>query len=117
MEEREFLRYAEAELARLEAALEQLQAEGRVDFDLEVKPGGILELDFGRGGKIVIHRHLAAREIWLAARSGGYHFRPPSAPSEPWRDTKSGADLGAVLSRCIEEQTGQTVTLTALRQA
>lgn len=106
MEEREFLALADAELARIEAALEALQESSECDWDFELKPGGIIELDFADGSKIIINRHAAAQEIWVAARSGGFHFRPPATPDGPWTDTKSGENLAAVLSRCIRTQSG-----------
>lgn len=111
MEEREFLAQADALLARLETALEALQEQG-VAFDFEFMPGGVLELLFVDGSKIVINRHAAMREIWVATRSGGFHFRPPSQPGEPWRDTRSGTPFAEVLARCIGEQAGQPAMLT-----
>ena len=42
MDEREFLKCADKELARIESALELCDA----DFDFELKPGGVLELEF-----------------------------------------------------------------------
>jgi len=104
VEEREFLALADAELARIEAALERLQTATEADWDFEIKPGGIIELDFGGGGKIIVNRHAAAREIWIAAKSGGFHFRPPAGSGEPWRDSRAGASLDETLSRCIAQQ-------------
>lgn len=111
MEEREFLALADAELARLEAALERLTDSGTVAIDYELKPGGIIELAFDDGSKIIINRHAAAREIWVAARSGGFHFKPPAAPGEPWTSTRDGEALTDVLSRCISEQAGEALHL------
>lgn len=110
MEEKEFLALADAELARLEAALEGLQESSDVDWDFEIKPGGIIELEFTDGSKIVINRHAAAREIWIAARSGGFHFKPPATAGH-WRDTRENRDMASVLSRCISEQSGVTTLL------
>ena len=76
MDEKEFTVAADAELARIEAALERASDSGPAEFDFETKPGGIIEIEFDNGSKIIVNRHLAAREIWLAAKSGGYHFRP-----------------------------------------
>jgi CyaY protein len=44
-------------------------------------------------------------ELWLAARSGGFHFR--YGGEDRWLDTRSGEDFFAVLSTCLSEQTGQ----------
>ena len=104
MEEREFNALADAMLARIEAALEACD----IDFDFETKPGGVLELEFDNGSKIIINRHTAAREIWVAAKSGGYHFR---AEGGRWVGTRDGEELLAAIARCMGEQSGGRVTL------
>jgi CyaY protein len=104
VEEREFNALADAMLARIEAALEACD----IDFDFETKPGGVLELEFENGSKIIINRHTAAREIWVAAKSGGYHFR---AEGEHWVGTRDGEELLAAIARCMGEQSGERVTL------
>jgi CyaY protein len=111
VDEREFLALADAELARLEAALGKVVDDGPVDIDYELKPGGIIELSFDDGSKIIINRHAAAREIWVAARSGGFHFKPPAAAGGPWTGTRDGEALAAVLSRCVSEQAGEPLRL------
>ncbi len=108
MDEREFMLAADAELARIEAALEMASASGVADFDFETKPGGVIEVEFENGSKIILNRHGAAREIWLAAKSGGYHFRPEGGR---WVGTRDGEELLAALSRTVSEQAGVTVLL------
>ena len=105
MNESEFEALADAELARIEQAFE---ASG-VDADLESKEGGVLEVEFADGSKMIINRHGAAREIWVAARAGGFHFR---SDGTHWRDSRDGAELYAALSRLASEQSGETVVLT-----
>ncbi|MBL8453329.1 iron donor protein CyaY [Zoogloea sp.] len=104
MDEADFNALAEAELGRLERLLDDCTAE----VDYEVKPGGIVEIEFENGSKIIVNRHAAAREIWLAAKSGGFHFRPESGR---WVGTRDGADFYAVLSRCMTEQAGEPISL------
>ncbi len=111
MEEREFLSLADAMLLLIEQALEKLQADSDALWDFEIKPGGILEMDFEDGSKIIINRHVAAREIWIAAKSGGFHFRPPVNSAADWCDTRGSTGLSEVLSRCISEQSGVTLRL------
>jgi CyaY protein len=111
VDEREFLALADAELARLEAAIGKVVDDGTVDIDYELKPGGIIELSFDDDSKIIINRHAAAREIWVAARSGGFHFKPPATPGGPWTGTRDGAALADVLSRCVSEQAGEPLRL------
>jgi iron donor protein CyaY len=91
-------------LQRIERALE---ASG-VDADYELKEGGVLEVEFADGSKMVINRHGAAREVWVAARAGGFHFRWDGAS---WRDSRDGAELFAALSKLVSAQTGRAVIL------
>src|SRR5690606_41667461 len=105
MEESAFNGLAEAELARSESALEDCG----VDIDIEPKPGGILELEFDNGTKMIINRHTAAREIWVAAKSGGFHFRPQDGK---WVNTRGGDDLWEMLAALASEQAGAAVSLT-----
>lgn len=111
LDERDFLMRADAELARLEAALEQLVNAGDVDIDFELKPGGIIEIVLENGSKIIVNRHAAAQEIWVAARTGGFHFKPAAEDAALWVGTRDGVGLTEVLSRCMSEQAGQPVSL------
>ena len=104
MEESAFNALAEAELARIESALEDCG----VDIDIEPKPGGILALEFDNGSKMIINRHTAAREIWVAAKSGGFHFRPQDGK---WVNTRGGDDLWEMLAALASAQAGAAVTL------
>lgn len=104
MTEIEFTEQADAALTRLEAALEAADA----DLDFELKEGGILELEFENGTKIIVNRHGAAREIWVAAKSGGFHFRWDGAR---WVNTRDGEELFAALSRLVSAQSGEDVSL------
>lgn len=102
MNETEFEAAANAALEALERSLEA------TDLDFELKPGGIVEIEFDDGSKIIVNRHGAAREIWVAARSGGFHFRWDRGE---WRDTRSGRELFAALSELASAQSGGSVRL------
>ncbi|HQR05048.1 MAG: iron donor protein CyaY [Proteobacteria bacterium] len=104
MDEQEFTHLADAMLARIERCLDDSDA----DIDYEVRPGGVIEIAFDNGSKVIVNRHGAAREIWVAARSGGFHFRPQS---DQWVGTRDGEDLLRVLSRCLSEQAGTAIEL------
>jgi iron-sulfur cluster assembly protein CyaY len=99
MDEVAFNAMAEAELQCIEARLEACG----VELDLEHKPGGVLEVEFDNGSKLIINRHSAAREIWVAAKSGGFHFRPQDGG---WIAGRDGAELYATLARVVAEQSG-----------
>ena len=104
MDATEFEALAERALQRVEAALE---ASG-IDADVERKEGGVLEIEFADGSKMIVNRHGAAREIWVAARAGGFHFRWDGTS---WRGTRDGDELFAALSRLVSSQSGQPVLL------
>jgi CyaY protein len=104
MDDREFNALADDALARIEAALEATGAE--VDFELA--PGGVLEIEFADRSKIIVNRHGVAREIWVAARAGGFHFRWDGAA---WRDTRDSAELMEKLSALASQQAGEQVRL------
>ena len=100
----EFDSLADAMLERIARAVEESGA----DCDCEPKGSGVLELEFADGTRIVVNRHSAARQIWVAARSGGYHFRWNGSD---WVDTREGGELLAALSRLVSEQSGRPVVL------
>lgn len=105
MDDQKFRALAEAMLKKIETHLE---ASG-VSLEVDVAPGGVLMVEFDNGSELIINQHGAAQEIWVAARSGGFHFRPESAePSSGtevrWVDTRSGSELFAELDRLVAEQ-------------
>ena len=97
MTESEFHSAVDAVLARIEASLED---EEDLDIDLE---SGILTITSADGAKVIVNRQTPNREIWVAARSGGFHFRLGDGE---WRDTRSKDELFASLTRVIESQSG-----------
>lgn len=105
MDDSAFAALTDAELARIE---ESLEACG-VDADVSSSADGVLEVEFENGTKLIINRHGVARELWVAAKSGGFHFRWDGAL---WRDTREGSELYAVLSRLVSAQSGTGVVLT-----
>jgi CyaY protein len=102
MDDPQFEAAAEEALERLERALEELE------LDFERKEGGVLEIEFDDGGKMVVNRHSAARELWVAARSGGFHFRWDGSA---WRDTRSGEEFFGALSALLSGELGRRVRL------
>ncbi|UCV08186.1 iron donor protein CyaY [Dechloromonas denitrificans] len=104
MDDKEFNGLADVVLARIESALEASGA----DIDFELAAGGVLEIEFEDGGKIIVNRHGVAREIWVAARAGGFHFRWDGSA---WIDTRDGAELMGKLSALASQQAGENITL------
>jgi CyaY protein len=101
MTESEYNRLADDTMAKIEQALDDCET----DIDYEMN-GGILELTFDNGSKIIVNKQGAAQEIWVAAKSGGYHFQWRDGA---WRDTKDGAELFEALGRYASEQAGEVV--------
>jgi CyaY protein len=99
MDDKEFGLLAQSALTRIQAGLEN------AELDFETPADGILEIEFDDGSKMVINRHSAAQEIWVAARSGGFHFRPTNGA---WKDSRDGEDLYVKLARLIAQQGGVT---------
>jgi len=104
MDDKEFNGLADAALARIEVALEASAA----DIDFELAAGGVLEIEFADRSKIIVNRHGIAREIWVAARAGGFHFRWDGSL---WRDTRDGAELMEKLSQLASQQAGEPIVL------
>ena len=104
MDDSEFNALAEQALARIDAALEACDA----DLDFELAPGGVLEIEFADRSKIIVNRHGVAKEIWVAARAGGFHFRWDGAC---WCDTRDNAELMEKLSMLASQQAGETIDL------
>ncbi len=105
MNEAEFSRKAEATLLRIEQAVEACGAD--IDFE---NSADILTLEFANGSKIIVNKQSAAAQIWVAARSGGYHYGYQT-PGNRWINDQSGAELFSELSRLVSEQAGETVSL------
>ena len=104
MEDKDFNALAGTAMTRIESALEAVDAE----IDFELAAGGVLEIEFEDGSKIIVNRHAVAKEIWVAARAGGFHFRWDGAA---WRDTRDNAELLAKLSTLASQQAGEAISL------
>jgi CyaY protein len=102
MTDLEYQTHAEALLRSVEAQCDHLNDSTSADIDNQ-RTGGMVTLSFAGGGQIVINLQKPLHEVWLAARSGGYHYKRIDGA---WRDTKSGEDFFAQLSRSATEQAG-----------
>lgn len=104
MTEAEFEARSAQTLDRIERALE----ESGLDADFERTGDGVLEIEFANGSKLIVNRHAVAREMWVASRGGGFHFRWDGIQ---WRDTRDGTGLFAALSRLVSSQSGTPTIL------
>ena len=101
MNESEFDKKATDTLLTIEQGIEESGA----DIDFEAA-GGILTLEFANGSKIFINKQGAARQIWVAAKSGGYHY---GFVDGQWINDQGGGELMRELSRFIREQSDEEV--------
>ena len=108
MGEETFTKHAARTLDQLEADIERVAEAAGVDLELS-RQDNVIEVEFENGSKVVINSHQAAGEIWVAARAGGFHFKP--AQDGLWVDGRSGRDLRAMLSEQLSAQAGATITL------
>lgn len=104
MNDSEFNALADEALTRIEVGLERSGA----DIDFAMISSGVLEIELPDRSKVVVNRHAAAREVWVAARSGGFHFRWDGFA---WRDTRDQGELMASLSALLTAQSGESITL------
>ena len=100
-------------LAAIEATVDRWLQDDVVDIDAQ-RTGGLLELSFPDGSKIVVNTQPPLHELWLAARVGGFHYR---CVDGRWLDTRDGSEFFAALSRCASEQAGQAAALRSRRAA
>lgn len=98
-----------AVLAAIESSLDRWLQEDVVDIDAH-RTGGLLELLFPNGSTIVVNTQPPLHELWLAARSGGHHYKHVGGR---WLDTRDGREFFAALSACASEQAGKTLSFAA----
>ena len=102
MTDLEFLDRAEAALKAIELACDRNNENSDADVDNQ-RTGGMVTLAFANRSQIVVNLQKPLHEIWMAARSGGYHYK---WDGQAWVDTKGQGELFAQLSRCASEQAG-----------
>ena len=108
MSEKEFLDLAETTLNTIEAAMDRLNDEDVIDVECK-RSGNVLEIEFiDNGSKIIINSQAPMKEMWVAAKSGGFHYRHTDGA---WRNTRDGSELYAALSILASAQGGAAVTL------
>lgn len=104
--ESEFVALTDRVLAAVGAAID---ASGE-DLDWS-ENDGVLTVECPDGSRLIVNRHVPNRELWVAARSGGFHFRSDGAR---WVDTRGDEELGVALARLLQQQAGATIELDAL---
>lgn len=99
MTESEFLNLTDAVFDRIESALD--------DSGLDAEPmrmDNVLEIELADGSKVIVNRHAFNQELWIAAKSGGFHYRLMDGE---WRDTRGSGEFFADLAAAISAQSGE----------
>ncbi len=102
MTDLDYLNHAEALLRRVEQTCDRINDETDADVDNQ-RVGGMITLTFPNRSQIVINLQKPLQEVWMAARTGGFHYR---FDGQRWLDTKAGSEFFADLSRYASEQAG-----------
>jgi CyaY protein len=108
MNESEFQTIADQTIEDIQNAIDESGAD--IDYD---EVGGVLTLEFENGSKIIFSKQPPAMQLWMAARSGGFHFDFDSDKRQWICDSGDKEELYAMLSRLSSEQGGEEVVLSA----
>jgi len=109
MTDPEFLGHAEALLNAVEIACDRINDETDVDVDNQ-RVGGMLTLTFVNRSQIVINLQKPLQEVWMATKSGGFHYRHIE---NRWQDTKGQGDFFEALTAHASSQAGVPLTFGA----
>ena len=103
MNESEFNQQIDDFLIEIEDAIE----ESGVEIDYETV-AGILTLEFENGSQVIINRQVAMRQLWVAAKSGGFHLEWVDGQ---WISSTTKEVIPALIDRVCTEQSGESVSL------
>ena len=109
MTDLEFMDCAELLLQAVEQCCDRINDETDADIDNQ-RSGGMITLMFSNRSQIIINLQKPLHEVWMAAQSGGYHYRFDGAR---WMDTKGDGEFFAALNRDASRQAGQALAFTA----
>ena len=99
-------------LQSIEVALEAADDQLDLDLDVERQGGNVINIRFRDKSVIVVNTQPPLHEIWVAAKSGGYHYRWAGTMIKPlWLDTKTGRELLNDLTQFASAQAGQAVKI------
>jgi CyaY protein len=105
MTDQEYLTLAEAVLTAIERDVDTAEAD--IEFE---RSGNVLTLEFENRTKVIVNLQPPKHEIWLAAKSGGFHYKYVDGQ---WRDTRDDSEFFAALSKYSTEQAGEPIRFLA----
>ena len=112
IDDKQFYQLGSNLLQSIEVALEAADDEFDLDLDVERQGGNVINIRFRDKSVIVVNTQPPLHEIWVAAKSGGYHYRWAGTMTQPlWLDTKTGKELLSDLSQFASAQAGQALKI------
>ncbi|MFP3516116.1 iron donor protein CyaY [Pseudomonas sp. SIMBA_077] len=84
--------------------LEDVFDDSKLDVDIK-NSAGVLTIKFENGSQLIFSRQEPLRQLWLAARSGGFHFEYDEDNSR-WVHDSTHELLSEMVARLTLEQTG-----------
>ena len=102
MTDPEFMNLAESLLRQVEAQCDHFNETTDADIDNQ-RVGGMVTLTFANRSQIIVNLQKPLHEVWMATRSGGYHYRWVEGE---WRDTKGAGAFWSQLSADASVQSG-----------
>ncbi|WP_350432445.1 iron donor protein CyaY [Shewanella sp. H8] len=109
MTDTEFHQLADEMFGKIENAVEKAIDEQDADVDINAS-GNVLQLSFEDGSQIVINKQEPLHEIWLATKSGGYHF---NYADKKWLDTRNSIEFMPFVIDAINKQSGIMLEINA----
>jgi len=103
MNDSEFHRLADQLMLDIEQTLDNFDGDADIDYETN---GGVMTLTFENGSKLVINRQEPLHQVWLATKSGGYHF---DYRDGAWVCDRSGWSFSQLLSESATQQAGETI--------
>ena len=115
IDDKQFYQLGSNLLQSIEVALEAADDALDLDLDVERQGGNVINIRFRDKSVIVVNTQPPLHEIWVAAKSGGYHYRWAGTMAKPlWLDTKTGKELLSDLTEFASAQAGQPVKIALL---
>ena len=101
MDDSQFQEIVDDEFVRIEDRVDELE----LDIDVNAS-GGVLTFTLDSGSSVILSRQIASHEIWVAAKSGGFHLK---RAGDGWRCDNTNESLEQLLNRVFMEQAGASL--------
>ncbi|GAL23355.1 frataxin homolog CyaY [Vibrio maritimus] len=101
MNDTEFHQLVDEQMQNIEEAIDDSGA----DIDYEVT-GNVMTLEFEDRSQVIINRQEPMHEIWLASKSGGFHFKLIEGK---WTCSKTQLELMAMVKEECEKHAGESI--------